>query len=203
MAGEYANNSGQRFETIGDVLQGAGSFRDGLERMAELLRETGDELATESARRDDAASDFVNTLESFVAALSAAANGLTALETRSSPPVMTGLSSGEAPLLDQVSSLMPGALQAFEQRLNRVAQFLDDAVTLEHNPESQVPSTGSFGRFGSGMSSPDEDGGRGVIRVDELNQAIEQFISTLGRIEQIMEKATDIRVTVEAGDGWD
>lgn len=130
MAGEYTNNTGQRFQTIGDVLQGAGSFQDGLERMT-------------------------------------------------------------------------GALQAFDHSLTQVAQFMDDAMTVANNAESRAPSAGSFGESSRGADSEGDAGELGVIRVDELNQAIEQFISTLGRIEQIMEKATDIRVTVEAGDGWD
>ena len=201
MAGERFNSADQRTETIGDVLQGAASVQDSLQRMADLLRQTNDELATENALRNDVTTDLVNTLESFVAAVSAATDDFAAFDKTASAPAMTGPSAGQESLLDRVSSLMAGVLEAVDERITQVAQSMDDALTSANGAASRSPSIGGFGQ--SGPASQGEAAQWGVIRIDELNQAIAQFISTLGRIEAVMEKATDIQVTVEAGDGWD
>lgn len=170
--------AGESAETIGDVLNGADSVEETLKRMAEFVGQVNGQLESERDQRNEVSLTFVNSLESFVISVSAATDALAAFE----------------------SEVIGGIMQALEQRFAETARFMDDnaaAISRGERRDSFLGSLGAPGTAPGGME------GLALVSVDELNEAVTQFISALGRIEQTMEKATDIQVTVSAGDGWD
>ena len=178
MTTEYTDMAGESAETIGDVLNGTGSVEETLKRMAEVVGQVNGQLESERDLRNEEASAFVSVLESFVTSVSAASDALASFE----------------------SQIMEGILHALEQRFAETARFMDDDAAAMSRGERRDSFSGNFGAPGT---APGGMEGLALVRVDELNEAVTQFISALGRIEQTMEKATDIQVTVSAGDGWD
>jgi len=170
--------AGESAETIGDVLNGTGSVEETLKRMAESVGQVNGQLESERDLRNEVTSAFGNALESFVISVSAASDALAAFE----------------------SEVMGGIMQALEQRFAETARFMDDTVAAITREERHDSFSGSLGFPGT---APGGTEGLALVSVDELNEAVRQFISALGRIEQTMEKATHIQVTVSAGDGWD
>ncbi len=92
---------------------------------------------------------------------------------------------------DLFSSSMADFLEALEQRIAEAAQLTGGADASG----TTLQSRDSPAYAGSGTLA--------VVSLHEFNEAVSQLISALSRIEAVMERATDIQVTVSAGDGWD